>query len=146
MSDHDYYMREAIQEALLGQSEGGIPIGSVLVRNGNIIGRGHNRRVQQGNAILHAEIDCLMNAGRQRTYRDTTLYSTLCPCYLCSGAVVQFKIPRVIVGESVNFPGAPDFLRQQGVEVTDLRVQQLVDVMASFIQKNPTLWAEDIAE
>lgn len=146
MNVHEVFMEAAIAQALLGKKEGGIPIGSVLVRDGKIIGQGHNRRVQQGNAILHAEIDCLMNAGRQRTYKDCTLYSTLAPCYLCSGAAVQFKIPRVVIGEDVTFPGAPEFLHQHGVEVVDLNVQLLIDEMTLFIQNNPTLWAEDIAE
>src|SRR5919206_2584553 len=101
----DPFLRAAIDEAKLGLSEGGLPIGSVLVRDGKIIGRGHNRRVQRGDPMAHAEIDCLTKAGRQTTYKDTVLYSTLMPCFLCSGAVVQFGIPKVIVGESVNFHG-----------------------------------------
>ena len=105
------FLREAIEEARRGLAEGGLPIGSVLVRNGQIIGRGHNRRVQKGDPMAHAEIDCLTNAGRQKTYKDTIIYSTLMPCFLCSGAVVQFGIPKVIAGESVNFAGAPGFLR-----------------------------------
>lgn len=140
------FMNEAKAEALKGLSEGGIPIGSVLVRNGVIIGRGHNQRVQQGSAILHGEMDCLMNAGRQRSYRDTAIYSTLSPCMMCSGTIVQFKIPRVIVGEAHNFPGAPDFMRSHGIEVVVLNDPSLVTMMGEFIRSRPELWNEDIAE
>ena len=108
---HEPFLRAAIEEARLGLAEGGLPIGSVLVRDGKIIGRGHNKRVQAGDPMAHAEIVALTNAGRQKTYRDTVLYSTLMPCFLCSGASVQFGIPCVVVGESVNFPGAPEFMR-----------------------------------
>ncbi|MFH1067356.1 MAG: nucleoside deaminase [bacterium] len=144
--NHDFFMREAIVEAKRGLAEGGIPIGSVLVRNEKIIGRGHNRRVQDDSSILHAEIACLMNAGRQHTYRDTILYSTLAPCYLCSGAIVQFKIPHVVIGENVNFPGAPEFLKQHGVHSENLMVTELIDLMRNFIHNHPDLWVEDIAE
>lgn len=140
------YMREAILEAKKGLAAGGIPIGSVLVKNGEIISRGHNQRVQRGNPILHAEIDCLQNAGRIGSYKDTVLYSTLMPCFLCSGAAVQFAIPKVIVGESLTFPGAPDFMRQQGIEVIDLNLAECADMMRDFIAKNPKLWNEDIGE
>lgn len=140
----DPFLRLAIEEAQKGLSEGGLPIGSVLVRGDQVIARGHNRRVQDGNPMAHAEIDCLTKAGRQETYRDTVLYSTLMPCYLCSGAVIQFAIPKVIVGESVNFPGAPDLLRGQGVEVVDLQDPECTRMMADFIRQNPKLWNEDI--
>jgi cytosine deaminase len=133
-------------EARNGRPEGGIPIGSILVRGEKIIGRGHNQRVQKGSAILHGEMDCLMNAGRQKSYLDTIIYSTLCPCYMCSGTIVQFKIPRVVVGEAVNFPGAPEFLRSHGVEVVILNQAALVKMMGDFIQAKPKLWNEDIAE
>src|SRR5437588_7519511 len=123
----DPFLRAAIDEARQGLAEGGLPIGSVLVRNGEIIGRGHNRRVQHGDPMAHAEIDCLTNAGRQSTYKDTVLYSTLMPCYLCTGAVIQFGVPKVIVGEATTFPGgegkwgkSPDFMRANGVEVINL--------------------------
>lgn len=139
-------MRAAIEQARLGREEGGIPIGSVLVRDGRIVGRGRNRRVQDGDPMAHAEIDCLRDAGRIGGYRDTVLYSTLMPCYLCSGAVVQFKVPRVVVGESRTFPGAPGFLRRHGVEVTDLDLPECVTMMESFIRDEPELWNEDIAE
>lgn len=139
-------MQEAIREAEKGRSEGGIPIGSVLVRNGRIIGRGHNRRVQDGDPVIHAEIDCLRNAGRIGSYRDTTLYSTLMPCYLCAGAVVQFRIPRVVAGESRTFSGARAFLEAQGVVVTDLDLPECATMMEEFIAANPALWNEDIGE
>ncbi len=139
-------MNEAKAEALKGLAEGGIPIGSILVRNGEIIGRGHNQRVQKGSPILHGEMDCLMNAGRQRSYRDTVIYSTLSPCMMCSGTIVQFKIPRVVVGEALSFPGAPDFMRSHGVEVLVLNDPSLVEMMKNFISEKPALWNEDIAE
>jgi cytosine deaminase len=146
ISEQDlHFMNEAGAEALKGLAEGGIPIGSVLVRNGEIIGRGHNQRVQKGSAILHGEMDCLMNAGRQKTYRDTVIYSTLSPCMMCSGTIVQFKIPRVVVGEAVNFPGAPDFMRSQGIEVEILNQPGLIAMMGDFIRSFPELWNEDIA-
>jgi cytosine/creatinine deaminase len=140
----DPFIAAAIDEARCGLEEGGLPIGSVLVRDGKIIGRGHNRRVQKGDPMAHAEIDCLSRARRQKTYSDTVLYSTLMPCHLCSGAVVQFGIPRVVVGESINFGGAPDFLRQHGVEVVDLKDPQCIHMMADFIKAHPDLWHEDI--
>ena len=149
----DPFLRAAIDEAKKGLSEGGLPIGSVLVRNGQIIGRGHNRRVQNGDPMAHAEIDCLTNAGRQATYGDTVLYSTLMPCYLCTGAAVQFGVPKVIVGESVNFPGgegkwgkSPQFMRANGIEVIDLRDAECIEMMASFIREHPELWNEDIGK
>ncbi len=142
----DIYMQEAIAEARKGLSEGGIPIGSVLVRDGKIIGRGHNRRVQELNPMKHAEIDCLINAGRVGNYRDTILYSTLMPCYLCAGAVVQFNIPKVIVGEARTFPGGVDFMRQHNVEVINLDLDECVGMMKKFIEENPRLWDEDIGK
>lgn len=139
-------MKAAIDEARKGLSEGGIPIGSVLVKDGKIIGRGHNQRVQKGSPTLHAEIDCLENAGRIGSYKDTILYSTLMPCYLCSGAVVQFEIRKVVVGESKTFPGGPEFMRAHGVEVTDLDLDECKKMMTDFITTNPELWNEDIGE
>uniref|UniRef100_B8HS77 CMP/dCMP deaminase zinc-binding n=1 Tax=Cyanothece sp. (strain PCC 7425 / ATCC 29141) TaxID=395961 RepID=B8HS77_CYAP4 len=142
----DQFMQAAIAEARTGLQEGGIPIGSVLVKNGEIIGRGHNQRVQQGNPIIHAEIDCLQQAGRIGRYQDTTLYSTLMPCYLCAGAVVQFGIKKVIAGESYTFPGAREFMESHGVEVIDLDLQECKQLMQDFIQAKPQLWQEDIGE
>jgi creatinine deaminase len=142
----DPQMQAAIAEARKGLAEGGIPIGSVLVRNGEIIGRGHNQRVQRQSPTLHAEIDCIENAGRQESYADTTLYSTLMPCYLCAGAAVQFGIRRVIAGESRTFGGAKDLLLQHGIEVIDLDLDECVRMMESFIAEHPQLWNEDIGE
>jgi len=140
----DAFMKVAIGEARKGLSEGGIPIGSVLVRKGKIVGRGHNKRVQANDPILHAEIDCLRNAGRLGTYKDTVLYSTLMPCYLCAGAIVQFGIKKVIVGESETFTGAREFMESHGVAITDLNLGECKQLMNSFIKKNPDLWNEDI--
>lgn len=142
----DQFMQAAIDEAKKGLREGGIPIGSVLVRDGKIIGRGHNKRVQEKDPIIHAEIDCLRNAGRIGSYKNTILYSTLMPCYLCSGAVVQFGIPTVIAGESETFPGARAFLEEHKVSVTDLNNAECKKLMSDFIAANPELWKEDIGE
>jgi creatinine deaminase len=142
----DNHMKAAIEEARKSLSEGGIPIGSVLVKKGQIIGRGHNKRVQQNDPIMHAEIDCLRNAGRIGKYSETLLYSTLMPCYLCAGAIVQFGIKKVVVGESENFSGAKDFLKSHGVKVVDLNLNKCKQLMKKFIQDNPDLWNEDIGE
>lgn len=142
----DPFMQAAIEQAKKSRQEGGIPIGSVLVKDGTIVGRGHNQRVQQNNPVLHAEIDCLQNAGRVGSYVGTTLYSTLMPCYLCSGAIVQFKITRVVVGESATFPGALEFMESNGVEVVDLDLHECKEMMREFIEAYPHLWNEDIGE
>lgn len=142
----DQFMQAALNEAHKGRKEGGIPIGSVLVRKNVIIGRGHNRRVQMGDPIIHAEIDCLRNAGRIGTYRDTVLYSTLMPCYLCAGAVVQFGIKKVVAGESKNFKGAREFMEEHHIEVIDLDLDECVVMMQEFIAQNKDLWNEDIGE
>lgn len=142
----DPFLAAAIEEARAGESEGGLPIGSVLVRDGQIIARGHNRRVQHGDPMAHAEIDCLTRAGRQKTYRDTVLYSTLMPCYLCSGAAVQFGIGKVVVGESVNFTGAPQLMRSHGIEVVDVADPTCIEMMRAFVAAHPELWNEDIGK
>ncbi len=142
----DMYMKEAIGEAKKGLSEGGIPIGSVLVKGETIIARGHNRRIQENDPITHAEIDCLRSAGRIKTYKGTTLYSTLMPCYLCAGAVVQFGITKVIAGESETFPGAREFMESKGVEVIDLNLDEPKELMKQFIHQYPDLWKEDIGD
>jgi len=139
-------MALAIEEAKIGLTEGGIPIGSVLVKEGRVIGRGHNRRVQDGDPIMHAEIACLHNAGRQRSYGDTILYSTLMPCYLCAGAAVQFGIKHVVVGESKTFAGAREFLEKHQIKVDDMNLPVCQNLMADFIKNNPMLWNEDIGK
>jgi cytosine/creatinine deaminase len=142
----DKFMQAAIDQAKEGLSEGGIPIGSVLVKSGVIVGRGHNKRVQKSDPVMHAEIDCLRNAGRIGKYADTVLYSTLMPCYLCAGAVVQFGIRKVIAGESETFPGAREFMESHSVEVTDLHLPECIQLMREFIRNNPELWNEDIGK
>lgn len=142
----DTFMKAAIEEAKQGLREGGIPVGSVLVKDGKIIGRGHNKRVQENDPITHAEIDCLRNAGRIGRYSETTLYSTLMPCYLCAGAVVQLGIKKVIVGESETVAGAREFMESYGVEVIDLKLEECTQLMKEFIQSNPELWREEIGE
>lgn len=142
----DEFMQMAIDEARKGRSEGGIPIGSVLVKNGELLARGHNKRVQEDNPILHGEMDCLNTAGRIGSYRDTVIYSTLMPCYMCAGTIVQFKIPKVIVGESKTFSGAREFMESHGVEVVDLNLPECIEMMEDFIRDKPELWNEDIME
>ncbi len=142
----DEFMKIAIEEAQKGLSEGGIPIGSVLVKGGKLIAQGHNKRVQENNPILHGEMDCLNNAGRVGSYRDAVIYSTLMPCYMCAGTIVQFKIPKVVVGESKTFSGAREFMESHGVEVVDLNLPECIDMMERFISEKPALWNEDIME
>jgi cytosine/creatinine deaminase len=142
----DEFMQAAIAEAKQGLKEGGIPIGSVLVKGDEIVGRGHNRRVQQNNPILHAEIDCLQNAGRIGRYQDTVLYSTLMPCYLCAGAILQFGIKTVIAGEAKTFPGAIALMQSHGVTVVDLNLDECKQLMQTFIANNLLLWNEDIGQ
>ncbi|MGH7256417.1 MAG: nucleoside deaminase [Nitrospirales bacterium] len=142
----DEWMQAAIDEAREGLAEGGIPIGSVLVRGGTVLGRGHNRRVQENDPIVHAEIDCLRKAGRVGSYRETVLYSTLMPCFLCAGAAVQFGIRTVIAGESQTFPGARGFMESHGIRVVDLDLAECKRLMEEFIRRHPTLWQEDIGE
>ena len=143
---HEAFLRAAIDEARAGLAEGGIPIGSVLILDGEVIGRGHNRRVQRGSTILHAEMDCLENAGRRRAtdYSRATLYSTLSPCAMCSGAVLLYKIPRVVIGENVTFQGPEDLLRSSGVELEVLDDAECIRMMKAFIEDRPELWHEDI--
>ncbi|MDQ3193825.1 MAG: nucleoside deaminase [Bacteroidota bacterium] len=142
----DKFMQAAIDEARKGLSEGGIPIGSVLVKDGIIIGRGHNRRVQENDPVMHAEIDCIRNAGRMVVYKDTTLYSTLMPCYLCAGASVQFGIKKIIAGECETFKGAREFMESHGIEVINLDLDECKNLMNEFITKYPELRFEDIGE
>ncbi len=140
----DTFMQAAFDEAGQGKRDNGIPIGAVLVRDGKIVGRGHNKRVQDGDPMAHAEIDCLRQAGRVADYRGTTLYSTLMPCYLCAGAVVQFGIKKVIAGESETFPGAREFMETHDVEVIDLDLKECKELMREFKENNRELWNEDI--
>jgi cytosine deaminase len=142
----DEFMQAAIAEARLGRQQGGIPIGSVLMRDNKIVSRGHNKRVQELDPIAHGEMDALRNAGRQRTYRDTVLYTTLMPCYMCAGTIVQFKIPKVVVGEARTFGESKEFLESHGVEVVILDSEECVQMMQEFIEAEPTLWNEDIME
>ncbi len=144
----DPFLEAAIQEAQRGLSEGGIPIGSILVHHNKIIGRGHNRRVQNGSVILHGEMDALENAGRQpaSVYRECTLYTTLSPCSMCSGAILLYGIPHVIVGEHHTFMGEEELLRNQGVQIEVLNKSACINMMKQFIRDHPTLWNEDIGE
>lgn len=142
----DSFMLEAIAEAEAGLAEGGIPIGSVIVHQGRIIGRGHNRRVQQDSAILHGEMDAFENAGRlpATVYTQSTLYTTLSPCSMCTGAILLYRIPHVIVGENLTFMGEEELLRSRGVKVDVLQDARCIEMMKQFIQNNPKLWNEDI--
>jgi len=143
---NDSFLAEAIEEARQGVREGGIPIGSVLVDGGTIIGRGHNRRVQRGSAILHGEMDALENAGRQpaSVYRESILYTTLSPCSMCSGAILLYGIPRVVIGENRTFMGEEELLRSRGVTIEVLQNEECIRLIREFIERNPRLWNEDI--
>jgi creatinine deaminase len=137
----------AVEEARLGLAEGGVPVGAALFnRDGTLLGRGRNRRVQQGDPSVHGETDAFRNAGRQRRYQDTIMVTTLAPCWYCSGLIVQFQIGAVVVGESRTFRGGIDWLRERGVEVVDLDSKECVDLLASFIEAHPDVWNEDIGE
>lgn len=145
--DYTSMLRVAIAEARLGLAEGGIPIGAALFDgNGTLLGRGHNRRVQEGDPSIHGETDAFRKAGRQRSYRNTIMVTTLAPCWYCSGLVRQFGIGTVIVGESENFPGGIDWLRENGVNVIDVQSQECIDMLAAYIQSHPDIWNEDIGE
>lgn len=146
-ADHRAMLRVAIEEARLGLAEGGIPIGGALFhRDGRLLGRGHNRRVQADDPSMHGETDAFRNAGRQRSYRDTLMITTLAPCWYCSGLVRQFRIPTVVIGESVNFQGGIDWLRDGGVTVVDLRSDECIRMLGDYIAKHPEIWNEDIGE
>jgi creatinine deaminase len=136
----------AYELALKSYTDGGCPIGSVLARGSEIVGEGHNQRVQKGDPIAHGEMDALRNAGRQASYADMTLYTSLSPCMMCAGTIIQFKIPRVVVAENTTFGGNEDFLRERGVEVIVLDDPRCIDLMQRFIAEKPALWNEDIAE
>ena len=145
--NHEQLLQVALAEARQGLAEGGIPIGACLAdAQGHVLGRGHNRRVQQNDPSVHGETDAFRNAGRQRGYRDKVMVTTLAPCWYCSGLVRQFNIGTVVVGESVNFAGGLDWLRANGVRVLDLHSRECIDLLAAFIRDHPELWAEDIGE
>lgn len=143
--DHERFMAAALEQAQASYDEGGLPIGAVMVEDGGVVAAGHNRRVQDGDPTAHGEMDCLRRAGRRARYDGVTLYTTLSPCMMCAGTVVQFGVPRVVVGENVNFPGNIDFLRDHGVEVVLLDHEGCKRLMARFIRERPELWDEDIA-
>ncbi len=142
------FLATAIEEARRGQRDGGIPIGSVLVIDNKIVGRGHNQRIQKGSPVLHAEMDCLENAGRLTAadYRNAVLYSTLSPCDMCSGAILLYGIPKVVIGENKTFQGPEDYLRSKGVELEIRDNEECLQLMRDFVEANPTLWNEDIGE
>lgn len=144
--DTDQFLQAAIEEAIKGYQEGGIPIGSVLVYQNKIIGRGHNQRVQQNSVILHAEMDAFQNAGRQtsKVYKECTLYTTLSPCPMCSGAILLYKIPRVVIGENQTFLGEEELLKRRGVQVEVVNNRECIELMQKFIAERPELWNEDI--
>ena len=147
MTDTDRrFLRIAYEEALAGFNEGGCPIGSVLAEGERLIAQGRNQRVQKGDPIAHGEMDCLRKAGRQKSYRRMTLYTSLSPCMMCTGTIIQFSIPRVVVGEAKNFAGNPELLRERGVEVIVADDPDCIALMAKFIREQPALWNEDIAE
>ena len=144
----DIFFKEAVNQARKGLSEGGIPIGSVIVHKGTILGRGHNRRIQKGSVILHGEMDAFEDAGRQeaKVYRESTIYTTLSPCPMCTGAILLYGIPKVVIGENKTFLGAEDLLRAHGVEVIVLNDEECIKMMEDFIADRPELWNEDIGE
>lgn len=145
MTDEEF-MNLAWQQGKLSLDAGGVPVGSILVRGPDILGRGHNQRVQKGDPVAHGEMDCIRNAGRQRSYRDTVLYTTLSPCMMCAGTIVQFRIPRVVIGENRSFGGNEEFLRSRGVEVAILDDPKCKALMDEFIRRYPRIWNEDIGE
>ena len=145
LTDFEQMLRIAVDEARQGLAEGGIPIGAALFDSqGSVLGRGHNRRIQQNDPSIHGETDAFRRAGRQRTYRDKIMVTTLAPCWYCSGLVRQFGIPTVVVGESVNFRGGIDWLRENGVEIIDLHSADCINLLAAYIRENPAIWNEDI--
>lgn len=143
--DDEKFMRLAYEEARAGYQEGGVPVGAVMVENGEVIGRGRNRRVQDDNPVSHGETDCMKNAGRRPDYSKVTMYTTLSPCMMCTGTIIQFGIGRVVIGENKNFPGNISFLKERGVDVTLLDDPDCIELMNSFISERPDLWFEDIA-
>jgi creatinine deaminase len=143
---HQKFMEEALKEAQISLQQGGIPIGAILVKDDEIVGRGHNKRIQQDSSILHAEMDCLENAGRLRgaDYKECTIYTTLSPCAMCSGAIILYQIPQVVIGENENFKGREQYLKDNGVELINLNLATSKEFLKNFIENNPELWNEDI--
>ncbi|CEA12412.1 nucleoside deaminase [Methanobacterium formicicum] len=143
---HQKFMEEAYKEAQISLQQGGIPIGAILVRDDEIIGRGHNKRIQHGSSILHAEMDCLENAGRLRgaDYKKCTIYTTLSPCVMCSGAIILYQIPQIVIGENENFKGPEQYIKDNGVELINLNLPTCKEILKNFIENNPELWNEDI--
>ncbi len=143
---HQKFMEEAYKEAQISLQQGGIPIGAILVRDDEIIGRGHNKRIQHGSSILHAEVDCLENAGRLRgaDYKKCTIYTTLSPCVMCSGAIILYQIPQIVIGENENFKGPEQYIKDNGVELINLNLPTCKEILKNFIENNPELWNEDI--
>lgn len=148
MNNHEFFLQEAIKEAKKGLKSGGIPIGSVLVKDGKIIGRGHNKRVQKGSAILHAEMDCLENAGRlsAKEYSNCVIYSTLSPCEMCTGAIILYKIPTIVIGENSTFKGPESYSKKKGATIINMNNAECIQLMKEFIKNKPKLWNEDIGE
>jgi cytosine deaminase len=148
MNNHEFFLKEAIKEAKKGLKAGGIPIGSVLVKDGKIIGRGHNKRVQKGSAILHAEMDCLENAGRlsAKEYSKCVIYSTLSPCEMCTGAIILYKIPVIVIGENSTFKGPESYSKKKGINIINMNNAECIQLMKEFIKNKPKLWNEDIGE
>jgi len=145
---HNKFLKAAIDQAKKSYDEGGIPIGSVIVHNGKILGAGHNKRVQDGSVVLHGEMDALENAGRQKAsvYKECTLYTTLSPCSMCSGTILLYGIPKVVIGENTTFMGEEEYLKSKGVEIIQMNNQECIDIMQKFIFEKPSLWNEDIGE
>ncbi len=143
---HQKFMEEAYKEAQISLQQGGIPIGAILVRDDEVIGRGHNKRIQHGSSILHAEMDCLENAGRLRgaDYKKCTIYTTLSPCVMCSGAIILYQIPQIVIGENENFKGPEQYIKDNGVELINLNLPTCKEILKNFIENNPELWNEDI--
>ncbi len=143
---HQKFMEEAYKEAQISLQQGGIPIGAILVRDDEVIGRGHNKRIQHGSSILHAEVDCLENAGRLRgaDYKKCTIYTTLSPCNMCSGAIILYQIPQIVIGENENFKGPEQYIKDNGVELINLNLPTCKEILKNFIENNPELWNEDI--
>lgn len=144
--NHDFFIRAALEQAQKSYDEGGLPIGAIMTVDNVIVSAGHNRRVQDGDPIAHGEMDCMRRAGRRRSYRDVTLYTTLSPCMMCSGTIIQFGIPRVVIGEAENFSGNIDFLKARGVEIILLNNDKCIALMSRFMLEKPEVWNEDIGE